>query len=142
MKKIKFLFVISVCLNVCFLFKIYLTDNSKISILKLKKKEKVNLIGYNDKIDELKKLKGAIELFNLPKNGCVPNNISAIKIAEIVWGNIYGSKIYQDAPFNTVLINDSIWVVSGTIDKNKSGGSFYIKMLKKNGEILNVTREK
>lgn len=49
----------------------------------------------------------------LPANGCVPDEKTAIKIAEAIWHSIYGDKIYEEKPFK-VKLEDGIWIVKGT----------------------------
>jgi hypothetical protein len=73
-------------------------------------------------------------------NGYVPDSLTAIKIAEAIWVPIYGENIYEYLPFEAVLINDSIWIVSGTVHTTK-GGSPFAEIKKKNGMIINVYHE-
>lgn len=44
----------------------------------------------------------------------VPNEETAIKIAEAVALPIYGNDILKERPFSARLINDSIWIVNGS----------------------------
>lgn len=80
--------------------------------------------------------------FRLPQKGCIPNHYVAIKIAEAIWLPIYGEKIYNEQPFNTTLLKDSVWIVTGTLPKNEIGGTVYLKIRKKDGLVLCVTHNK
>jgi NTF2 fold immunity protein len=83
----------------------------------------------------------------------VPNEATAIKIAEAVWLPIYGNKIYENKPFIAKLNSDSsIWYVRGslpiskvTIDRDgyetikmSVGGVPEIYINKVDGKILKV----
>jgi hypothetical protein len=76
-----------------------------------------------------------------PSDGFVPNQETAIKIAEAIWFPIYGDEIYTRKPFKATLKADSIWVVQGTLTKGK-GGVPYIEMQKSDCRILKVTHGK
>lgn len=72
----------------------------------------------------------------------VPNEETAIKIAEAIWLPIYGEKIYNQKPYIVSLVNDSIWVVTGTLAENKRGGVAYIEIQKKDCKVLKVIHGK
>jgi hypothetical protein len=76
-------------------------------------------------------------LKNNSYNGFVPNQETAIKIAEAIWLPIYGKEIYSKKPFKVTLQNDSIWIVEGTLNRGK-GGVPYIEIQKKDCKILKV----
>lgn len=77
----------------------------------------------------------------------VPNALSAVRIAIVTWKNVYGNtNIIEESPFRVRLIDDSIWVVKGTLGgKNRDdivlGGVFSVGLLK-NGKILYLKHEK
>ncbi|MFD2162276.1 YbbC/YhhH family protein [Paradesertivirga mongoliensis] len=77
----------------------------------------------------------------LDNDDYVPNEETAIKIAEAVWLPIYGKKIYKNEPFEATLMNDSVWVVMGTL-KEQKGGVPYIEIRKKDCKILKVIHGK
>lgn len=79
---------------------------------------------------------------DIPEDGFVPDHQTAIKIAESIWLPIYGEKIYQEKPFNTVLMDDSLWLVSGTLPDSILGGTVFLKMRKKDAKIIMVTHYK
>ena len=72
----------------------------------------------------------------------VPNEETAIKIAEAIWLPIYGEGIYNQKPYIVSLLKDSVWVVEGTLAKNKRGGVAYIEIQKKDCKILKVIHGK
>ena len=75
---------------------------------------------------------------SIPDNGCVPDNETAIRIAEAIWLPIYGDEIYNRKPFNAELISDSVWAVAGSLPTNMLGGVPYIEIQKRDGKILGV----
>lgn len=72
-------------------------------------------------------------------DGRVPNEETAISIAEAVWLPIYGRLIYDSKPFRAQLVDDSIWVVEGTLPKGSLGGTPYVEIQKSDGKILKVS---
>ena len=72
----------------------------------------------------------------------VPDSLSAIKIAEIIWLPIFGRNVLKEKPYRAILINDSIWVVEGTLKKGSKGGVAYIEIQKSDCKILTVTHGK
>lgn len=77
-----------------------------------------------------------------PENGYIVDSESAIKLAEIVWLNVYGSKIKDRKPFKASLKGGNIWVVEGTLSNNTLGGVPYIEIQKSDGKVLKVTHGK
>lgn len=71
----------------------------------------------------------------------VPNEETAIKIAEAVWLPIYGKIIENNKPFKAVLKDNNTWVVEGTLHTSR-GGVPYIEIARNNGKILKVTHGK
>ena len=77
---------------------------------------------------------------SIPKNGFVPDENTAIKIAEAIWYPIYGDDIFDERPFKAEL-KDSIWVVRGTLNHDV-GGVAYIEIQKRDCRILKVAHGK
>jgi hypothetical protein len=71
----------------------------------------------------------------------VPDEATAIKIAEAIWLPIYGEKIYDKKPFVAKLVDGKIWEVSGTLNTQK-GGVPYIEIQKEDCKILKVIHTK
>ena len=83
-----------------------------------------------------------------PKKGMVPDKETAARIAEAIWLPIYGEEmIYNERPYQTNLINDSIWVVWGSFEQPQDtnyifhGGAAFIAISKKDGRILQLLHE-
>lgn len=82
-----------------------------------------------------------------PKEGFVPNEETAIKIAEAVLVPIYGiEEIKQEQPL-VAKLKRGVWVVSGTIHPDSSGaitkgGTAVIEISKADGRILRVSHGK
>lgn len=71
----------------------------------------------------------------------VPDETTAIKVAEAIWLPIYGERIYSQKPYVVKLINNNNWEVTGTLH-SKKGGVAYIRIRKKDCKILKVTHGK
>ena len=79
-----------------------------------------------------------------PKEGFVPNALTASSIAEAVLIEIYGKQqIEEQKPFIAELIEDQ-WVLKGNFvkDQDSRGGVFTIKINKNSGEILFISHGK
>ena len=78
----------------------------------------------------------------IPKDGFVPNEATAIKIAMAVWTPIYGNKITKNKPYKIKLKN-GVWFVEGSLPANFTlGGVPYIEIQKIDGKILKVRHGK
>lgn len=77
----------------------------------------------------------------IPKDGFVPDALTAKKIAEAVWLPIYGEKILKKKPFIAKL-KSGIWYVEGSLPPNLKGGVPYIEIREKDGKILKVIHGK
>lgn len=75
------------------------------------------------------------------KNGYVPNEATAIKIAEAIWLPIYGEEIYKHKPFKAVLLKNQIWRVTGTVH-TKIGGGPIAEIQKSDCKVLKIIHEK
>lgn len=78
---------------------------------------------------------------SLSSKAYVPDQVTAIKVAEAIWLPIYGKKIYEKSPFTAKLQNDT-WIVNGTLPKGKVGGVPYIIIQMKDCKILDVYHTK
>ena len=71
-------------------------------------------------------------------DGCVPDGVTAKRIAEAVWLPIYGKDaIESERPFNATL-SDGIWTVTGYLPPDCCGGAAEIDIRKSDGKILRV----
>jgi hypothetical protein len=75
-------------------------------------------------------------------DGYVPDENTAIKIAEAIWLPLYGKVIYDEKPFQVELKDSVIWIVQGTLVQgtpyNIRGGVAYIEIQKSDCKILKV----
>ena len=77
-----------------------------------------------------------------PKNGYVPDEATATKIAIAIWEPIYGKEeIKGQSPYNTVLKN-GIWEVTGSLPEGWIGGVAVIEIDKETGKINRVSHGK
>jgi hypothetical protein len=72
-----------------------------------------------------------------PKNGFVPDGITAVRIAEAValaqWGE---DRIRDERPFKARLRGD-VWTIMGTLHpKGAAGGTAVVQLSKRTGAIL------
>ncbi len=81
------------------------------------------------------------DLYSL-EDDYVPDEETAIKIAEVVWLNIYGERIYRERPFKASLLGDTLWVIEGTLEEGRDGGTVYAKIRKSDCQILKITHTK
>ena len=77
---------------------------------------------------------------NPSMEGYIPNETTAIKVAEAIWLPIYGKEIYEYKPFKAILGDNDVWIVSGTVHTQK-GGSPFALIQKKDGKIIDVYHE-
>jgi hypothetical protein len=78
----------------------------------------------------------------MPKEGNVPTEEVAIKIAVAVWEPIYGAKqIEGEKPYHATL-DDGVWTVEGTLPEGMKGGVALAEIAKKDGRILRVIHGK
>lgn len=74
-----------------------------------------------------------------PKDGFVPDERTAIAIAEAVWIPIYGEEVINaEKPF-TAKLENGVWIVYGFLSENTPGGVAVAEIAKSNGRILKVT---
>ncbi|MBI3996184.1 MAG: YbbC/YhhH family protein [Candidatus Omnitrophica bacterium] len=77
----------------------------------------------------------------VPKVGFVPDEDTAIKIAEAIWAPIYGESLNDERPFHANLVGD-IWHVEGSLPEGMSGGVAEAEIAKADGRILRVSHGK
>ena len=78
----------------------------------------------------------------IPKDGFVPNEATALKIAIAVWTPIYRNEISKNTPFKIKLKN-GVWYIEGSLPANFTlGGVPYIEIQKTDGKILKVMHGK
>ena len=77
----------------------------------------------------------------VPKDGFVPDEATAVKVAEAILVPIYGEReIAGERPFRATLNGDT-WTVIGTLPPHVVGGTAVVKLSKRDGRILYVIHE-
>lgn len=74
--------------------------------------------------------------------GPVVDSSVAVKIAIANWVPIYGKKVFTSRPFKSRILNDTTWVVTGSLKGGVPGGYPVIRINKLNGKILEITHTK
>ncbi len=74
-------------------------------------------------------------------DGFVPNEETAIKIAEAIWLPVYGEEIINYRPYYAKLINGKVWIVKGRL-KSGLGGVPYLEIQKSDCKILKINHGK
>ena len=73
----------------------------------------------------------------IPPNGFVPDRKTAFKVADAVLTAVYGEQqIAEERPLKIALVDKEIWMVWGTMDTRRLGGTAVIKMSKRTGEVI------
>jgi len=81
----------------------------------------------------------------VPKEGFVPDDKTAVRIAEAVLDPIYGEeKINSEKPLSARLNEQKdVWIVSGHLPKEfNKGGAAVVEIAKTDGRILRVSHGK
>jgi len=79
----------------------------------------------------------------VPPEGFVPNETTAIKVAQAVLETIYGKKDLDFVqPLKAELVNQTLWVVRGSLPKGTLGGTPYIEIQKSDGKVLKVVHSR
>jgi choline kinase len=76
------------------------------------------------------------------KNGYIYDNETAEKVAEIILTPIYGDIINSEKPLHAKLLNDSIWVIEGSLKKGEEGGVAHIEISKRDCRIITIFHSK
>ncbi len=73
----------------------------------------------------------------------VPDEETAIKIAEAIWLPIYGEEVLESKPFVAKLVGDTVWLVKGTLpEPYEVGGVPHIKIRKVDARVTDVYHTK
>jgi len=74
----------------------------------------------------------------LPQNGIVPDEVTAVKIAQAVFEPIFGrEEVEKYLPYHGTLKN-KIWTVYGTLKPGSRGGTPQLSIQKKDGKVTEV----
>lgn len=81
------------------------------------------------------------KLYDPEYDGFVPNEITAIKIAEAIWLPVFGEEINSYKPYEAQLKDGKVWIVRGKL-KSGLGGVPYIEIQKSDCKILKISHGK
>lgn len=74
----------------------------------------------------------------LPSRGIVPDEVTAVKIAEAIFPPIFGQEeVNRYLPYHAQL-KDGIWTVYGTLKPGSRGGTPQMSIQKKDGRVIEV----
>ena len=74
----------------------------------------------------------------LPAKGIVPDEVTAVKIAEAIFEPIFGlERVNKFLPYHAHL-DDGIWTVYGTLGPESLGGTPQLTIQKKDGKVIRV----
>ena len=108
----------------------------------LKEEEEEDLIIDMRLDTSIPRIRPYFEGYGFDKSrGMVPDKETAIKIAESIWYPIYGSQIYTEQPFIAELESDTVWIVRGSLPKDRVGGCAEIRLRKSDAAVLYVDHE-
>jgi hypothetical protein len=79
----------------------------------------------------------------VPVNGYVPDEKTAVAVAEAILVPIYGQQqVLQQRPFHAVPEGTAVWKVEGSIPIGRVGGVATVRLQRQDGRILSVTHGK
>ena len=75
----------------------------------------------------------------LPPQGVVPDEQTAVKIAEAVFRPIFGTEeVSKWQPYHAQLDKNGAWTVYGTLPRGSRGGTPMLKIKKQDGSVIEV----
>jgi hypothetical protein len=75
----------------------------------------------------------------LPAAGVVPDEQTAVKIAEAIFPPVFGAaEVGKWQPYHAQLDKDGVWTVYGTLPSGFHGGTPMLKISKRDGRVLEV----
>lgn len=70
-------------------------------------------------------------------DGFVPDKKTALKVAEAILISVYGEKQFAaEQPLKIALVDNDVWLVWGSLDPRRLGGTAVIKISKRTGKVL------
>jgi hypothetical protein len=81
---------------------------------------------------------GSTDKSPLPAQGIIPDEVTAVKVAEAVFPPIFGSEeVTKYVPYHAQL-KEGIWTVYGTLKPGSRGGTPQMTIQKKDGKVIEV----
>lgn len=100
------------------------------------------LTSLNSNAVEMLKEQDGIGPGYLPKEGFVPDRVTALSIATAVLTPIYGKKVISGEQPLMATLKGGIWVISGSLPAGHVGGVAELQIDKMSGRILRVAHGK
>ena len=76
---------------------------------------------------------------SLPRNGIVPDTLTAIRMAVAVAAPVYGKRVIGHQRPLRATLRDSIWTVVGTLPPNSRAGLLVVQIVKRDGRIVRMS---
>ncbi|SRR6266436_4190684 len=81
---------------------------------------------------------GSTTKSSLPSQGVIPDEVTAVKVAEAVFPPIFGpDEVTKFSPYHAQL-KDGVWTVYGTLKPGSRGGTPQMTIQKKDGKVIEV----
>jgi hypothetical protein len=81
---------------------------------------------------------GATDKSPLPPQGIIPDEVTAVKVAEAVFQPIFGTEeVTKYLPYHAQL-KDGVWTVYGTLKPGSRGGTPQMTIQKQDGKVIEV----
>lgn len=81
---------------------------------------------------------GATSKSPLPSQGIIPDEATAVRVAEAVFPPIFGhEEVNKYLPYHAHL-NNGVWEVYGTLKEGSRGGTPQMTIQKKDGKVIEV----
>src|SRR5216684_4442023 len=74
----------------------------------------------------------------MPPQGIVPDEATAVKIAEVVFPSVFGAEVVDKFLPYHAQFKDGVWTVYGTLKRGSRGGTPMMRIRKKDGKVLGV----
>jgi hypothetical protein len=74
-----------------------------------------------------------------PVDGYVPDPETAVRIAEAVLERAFGDEVMADQRPLRVMLQNDLWIITGSMPEHAAGGVAYIEISKRDGRIIHVT---
>ena len=86
---------------------------------------------------------GVAQPLYVPPAGFVPDEATAVLIAEAVLVPIYGKDdLASSRPLKAVLDSNDVWTVEGSLPKGWMGGTSLVRIDKRDGRVIGVLHGK
>lgn len=77
----------------------------------------------------------------IPPRGLVPDEATAVRIAEAIFIAFYGEQVLQQRPFRAALHGNQ-WYVHGTLKANAVGGTAFAAISKRDARVVQFFHSK